>query len=90
MTAPHCDPAILHAPGRCEYCDYYPSWQEYRELAGIAFTGDPDELGVKPVYGAYIDQNTPGKAPCPSTWFRTPAQRDHWGPNNAAWSFNNG
>lgn len=41
--APHCDQGVLHAPGECEYCDRYPAWQRYREVAGIAFTGhDPD------------------------------------------------
>lgn len=83
-TMPHCDSSILHAPGKCEYCDACPEWQQYRELAGIAFTGDDDELGVKPVYRPYPEFTTPGKAPCPSTWFRSPETRDHWGPNRAA------
>lgn len=59
---PHCDQAILHAPGECEYCDLRPDWQEYREAARINFTG-------------HVDEN---KAPCPSTWFRTPEMRDLW------------
>ena len=37
--APHCDAAILHAPGECSYCDMYPEWQELRRLWGVAFTG---------------------------------------------------
>lgn len=37
----HCDQAILHAPGECEYCDLYPEWQELRTAWGIAFTGHP-------------------------------------------------
>lgn len=42
-TMPHCDPSVLHAPGECKYCDERPDWQEYREMAGIAFTGhEPD------------------------------------------------
>lgn len=68
--APHCDPTILHAPGKCEFCDDYPDWQAYRQTAGIAFTGEADELGVKH-----------GIAPCPSTWFREPETRDRWSGN---------
>jgi len=37
--APHCDNAVLHAPGECVYCDAYPAWQRYRQVARIAFTG---------------------------------------------------
>lgn len=59
---PHCDSAILHAPGVCKYCDKYASWQEYRELSGINYTGESD----------------PAKAPCPSTYFRPGALRDEW------------
>lgn len=40
-TMPHCDSAVLHAPGECEYCDAYPDWQRLRQLWGIAFTGHP-------------------------------------------------
>lgn len=36
---PHCDQAVLHAPGECEYCDGCPEWQSLREAWGIAFTG---------------------------------------------------
>lgn len=61
--APHCDSTVLHAPGECEYCDDYPDWQEYRQLAHIAFTGQDanDRL-----------------SPCPSMWLRTPEVRDRW------------
>lgn len=38
---PHCDSAVLHAPGQCEFCDEYPEWQEARRMWGIAFTGEP-------------------------------------------------
>jgi hypothetical protein len=41
--APHCDQAVLHAPGECQYCDEYPDWQEYRIVAQIAFTGHEPE-----------------------------------------------
>lgn len=37
--APHCDSAILHAPGECPHCDERPEWQHYRAVARIAFTG---------------------------------------------------
>lgn len=36
---PHCDAAILHKPGECDYCDRHPQWQQLREAWGIAFTG---------------------------------------------------
>ena len=39
LIAPHCDQAILHAPGECGMCDRLPGWQALRELWGIAFTG---------------------------------------------------
>ena len=42
--APHCDAAVLHAPGECWACDLYPAWQRYRQVAEIAFTGhEPNE-----------------------------------------------
>lgn len=43
---PHCDAAVLHAPGECVYCDRYPEWQRHREMARINFTGhhDPDRV----------------------------------------------
>lgn len=41
---PHCDSRVLHAPGECEVCDKYPTWQELRFVWGIAFTGyEPDQ-----------------------------------------------
>ncbi len=36
---PHCDQAVLHAPGECVYCDKHPEWQDVRLMWGIAFTG---------------------------------------------------
>jgi hypothetical protein len=36
---PHCDQAVLHAPGVCRYCDAVPLWQDLRKLWGVAFTG---------------------------------------------------
>lgn len=47
---PHCDAAVLHAKGECDYCDLHPEWQELRETWGINFTG----------------KNDPAKQPCPS------------------------
>lgn len=61
--APHCDPSILHAPGKCPYCDHYPDFQAYREVAQINFTGEP---------------LPDGKCPCPSEWFRDALIRDMW------------
>lgn len=68
---PHCDSSILHAPGECEYCDKYPDWQHYRQVARIAFSG-PQDLGTEDL------------APCPSTYFRSPEVRDIWGGNVAS------
>ena len=59
----HCDASVLHAPGECEYCDKYgKSWQRYREMARINFTGHTDS----------------DKAPCPSTHFRTVEKIHRW------------
>lgn len=86
--APHCDQTILHAPGKCVYCDHFPEWQEYRKVAQIAFTGDDNELGVKRVFPDpqspnAVEDFVPGIAPCPSTWFRASEGRDRWGGNRA-------
>ena len=62
---PHCDQAILHAPGVCRICDLYPNWQHLRELWRINFTGEYDVA----------------KAPCPSVYFREVGVRDRWGGN---------
>lgn len=61
--APHCDQAILHSPGKCEYCDHYPDWQEFRITQRISFSDEEPSLD---------------KAPCPSTWFRNATTRDMW------------
>lgn len=37
---PHCDSFVLHAPGKCEVCDLYPTYQAARIAAGINFTGE--------------------------------------------------
>ncbi|HYR14968.1 MAG TPA: hypothetical protein VEQ67_12230, partial [Mycobacterium sp.] len=51
-----------HAPGACQYCDMYPTWQQLRELWRLNFTGE----------------NDPDKAPCPSTHTRPAEVRDRW------------
>lgn len=51
LTFPHCDAAVLHAPGVCRYCDDRPEWQQLREYWGIAFTGQAPG---------------PDRVPCPS------------------------
>lgn len=38
---PHCNAEVLHAPGRCAYCDAFPERQMMREASGGGFT--PDE-----------------------------------------------
>lgn len=38
QTFPHCDSRILHARGKCDYCDQRPEWHEIRNALGLAFT----------------------------------------------------
>lgn len=40
---PHCDSSVLHAPGKCKYCDMHPDWQELRVGWNINFTGEYDD-----------------------------------------------
>lgn len=63
--APHCDSAVLHAPGACQYCDDYPDWQKLRIVQRINFSDEWDA----------------DKSPCPSTWFRSEEIRNRWGGN---------
>ncbi|KKN86884.1 hypothetical protein LCGC14_0264460 [marine sediment metagenome] len=65
MLMPHCDPSVLHAPGKCKYCDNCPKGQEYRQLARINFS----------------DEHDSNKAPCPSTYFRSEETVNLWGGN---------
>ena len=60
---PHCDQRILHAPGECEFCDKYVSWQDLRIAWGIAFTG-------------YEPENK--ELPCPSQIHRTLETIEKW------------
>lgn len=62
MPMAHCDQTILHAPGKCQYCDHYPEAQKIRQFWRINFTGE----------------NDPDKAPCPSEYFRPAEVRDRW------------
>jgi hypothetical protein len=59
---PHCDAAILHAPGACDVCDAHPDWQQLRQTWSINFTGE----------------NDPSKIPCPSTRRRSLNDVHHW------------
>lgn len=63
--APHCDARILHAPGECKYCDWFPQRQQDRITQSINFTGQTD----------------PKKAPCPAMFFRDADSLAHWGGN---------
>lgn len=70
-TMPHCDQRVLHAPGECEYCDAYPTWQEARQMWGIAFTGHPPQEGELPCPSeVHRDLDTinrwPGNRPTPT------------------------
>lgn len=72
---PHCDSNVLHAPGRCDYCDRgFADLQEFRLLHGINFTGESD----------------PTKLPCPATAKRPVETIERWGGNvakqNTDWS----
>jgi hypothetical protein len=68
-TPVHCDPAVLHAPGECEFCDKYGTdWQAYRQMAGINFTGHHDD----------------GKALCPSEYRRSVQTINRWPGNRAS------
>lgn len=62
---PHCDSAVLHAPGECEFCDLHPDWQWLREHWGINFTG----------------HNDPKKSKCPAETRRSLAIINRWGGN---------
>ena len=64
---PHCDQAVLHRRGSCEFCDEHEEWQELREAWGINFSGETD----------------PTKVPCPSTRTRTAEQVAKWPGNRA-------
>lgn len=60
--APHCDQNVLHAPGRCDFCDIYKDLQHFRITSGINFTGETD----------------PEKKPCPATEARKLEDIERW------------
>lgn len=42
--AVHCDPNVLHAPGKCKFCDEFgANLQQDRINRGINFTGEYDK-----------------------------------------------
>jgi hypothetical protein len=59
---PHCDSLVLHAPGRCKYCDMYPDMQSKRIRERIDFT----------------DQHVTGNSRCPSELRRPVEQIERW------------
>lgn len=69
--APHCDQAVLHAPGECRFCDAHPAWQALRKLWGIAFTG-------------HLPAFREGELACPSDFRRGLGEAGRWWPNNRA------
>lgn len=64
---PHCDSKVLHAPGKCEFCDKYPEAQ--RMLDKINFTGesDPDKTPCPSTLRRPLEtiNQWPGNRPCP-------------------------
>lgn len=39
VCGPHCDDLILHAPGECKVCDYYPTLQQLLVDLRVNYTG---------------------------------------------------
>lgn len=62
----HCDSAVLHSPGKCEYCDKYPEAQQTRIDLGVRFTDD------------IIEDD---RIPCPAIAKRSHKSVDGWGGN---------
>jgi len=67
---PHCDSAVLHAPGECAYCDAHPDWQQLRQLWGIAFTGHAPKVDVERPWLSEV--------PCPSDARRPGGANQVW------------
>ncbi len=65
--APHCDNLVLHKPNQCEYCDMYPTQQQYRMDNNINFTGE----------------NDPNKSKCPAEERRELKTINKWYGNTA-------
>lgn len=96
MQFPHCDQRVLHAKGRCEFCDRHPDWQKLREAWGIAFTGESTGIisatgrtGKRPdtlSYTAHIPEGELWAAlPCPADFNRPPTGE---GPDHRRWAGN--
>lgn len=71
---PHCDPAVLHAPGECVYCDELPDWQALRRRWGIAFTGHQPKIYGDPPFQEIA---------CPSDIRRPGGAAGRWPGNRA-------
>jgi hypothetical protein len=73
----HCDSRVCHAPGECEYCDWYPQVQADRLNNRVCFTGwNSDRMVRRWGVGSC--------KPCPADAVRPPGSRsDHrrWGGN---------
>lgn len=67
ITYPHCDPRVLHAPGKCQFCDLHPEWQVLRQTWAINFTGE----------------HKAGKLVCPSEQARSLDTVEAWPGNRA-------
>lgn len=74
---PHCDPRILHEPGKCVACDEFPDLQHHRKAWQICFTGETPQPLADPAWstrGAVL--------PCPADYIRGDAHA-HWIGNQA-------
>lgn len=78
LRPPHCDQAVLHAPGECGYCDALPEWQQLRVLWGVAFTGhEPKD--------AFTGHERPDwQVPCPADLRRGRGGAHAWAGNRPA------
>ena len=76
LVPPHCDPAILHAPGECKFCDELPDWQALRQLWGICYTGHTPEIANN---GLVVYE----QIACPSDIRRPGGSASRWPRNRA-------
>lgn len=67
LRYPHCDARVLHAPGKCVYCDQ-SGLQPLRVQWNIAFTDEPVQ---------------PGQTPCPAMVARGSSSINSWSGNRA-------
>jgi hypothetical protein len=68
---PHCDPDVLHEPGKCKWCDYYPDRQQARMDNNINFTGPQNQ----------------DKLPCPAVKRRGLENIERWNGNRTSIEF---